>query len=123
MLVCAGVDELRGDSQSVAGSAHRALEDVRDAQFTGYLDDLDILALVRKGRTARRHLQCGDLREKIEQFFSQTIGKVTLVGVRTHVDKGQYRNRICVHDRHCRGGTGEARQWSLGLWIRSSLCS
>ena len=49
MLVGAGVDELRSDSQSVAGSAHRALEDVRDAQLTGYLDDLDILSLVRKG--------------------------------------------------------------------------
>ena len=66
------------------------------------LRDCDFLPFERERRRARRHLQLRNLREQIEHFLGDAVGKVFLVLRLAHVDERQHSDGI-VARRRCRG--------------------
>ncbi len=52
---------------------------LRHVQRARDLRDLDLLALERERRGARRHLQLRNLRQQVQQFLRDAVGEVFLV--------------------------------------------
>src|SRR6516165_1551854 len=52
MYIGDGVDQLRGDAHAIAGFAHRAFEDVADAELASHSLNIDRLVFVSDGRIA-----------------------------------------------------------------------
>ncbi len=92
VAVVAGVNQLCGNPHPVAGLAHTAFQDVINLQFAGDLGDVEVLALVGKGRGARGDLQTIHPHQQIKQFLGNAVGEKLLLGVGTHVHEGQDRD-------------------------------
>ena len=97
LIAVGGVDELHRDAQPVTGPPDAALEHAVDAKRLGDRRRFDRLALEREGRRARGDLQRVDLRQCVQQFFSQTVAEVLVVAIRAHV--GEWQDRQGRHSR------------------------
>ncbi len=100
------LDQLRGDAHRGARLAHRALEDVLDAQGVADLPQVLVLALEGEGGGAAGDLQVLDLGQRVQDLFGDAVGEVFLLGVRGHVDERQHGDRLRCR---LRGGAGGFR--------------
>ncbi len=109
-LVVAGgdVDELHRDAQPVARLAHAALEQRADAELASDFARIEPRAAKLERGAARRDAQAVDVRERIDQFFRETLAKIVLVAPRTHVGEWQHAN-----GRGARGRLGASKH---ALW-------
>ena len=85
-----GIDELRVDSDPIAGALHAAFEGVADTEFTSDLPDIDRLALVGERRITGDHeapLNSGDIRR---QALGDRIGKIILSRIAAQIGEGQH---------------------------------
>src|SRR3546814_7666823 len=84
-----GTDQLRGDAHRVAGVAHAALQQVRDAE-PGADGACVVLAVAELERgVAPDHLQPVDLRQRIDQVLRQAVGELHLVLVAAGVGRSE----------------------------------
>ena len=90
-------DELRRNAQVVPYPAHRALDDVRDAEPARNLADIDVRVLEFETRCARRDLELGQSRERVKDLFRQAVGKPLLVLSLRQVGKRQDRDRLVLY--------------------------
>ena len=88
MITICDVDKLRRDAQPIAGFAHAAFQHRADVQLLPDFADVNLFAFEGKGRGARSNVQSSNLRERIEQFFGQSIAEVFVVRIVADVDKG-----------------------------------
>ena len=87
------LNELRGDSNVLAGLAHAAFEDGRHVELLRDRRDVHILALEVERRGAGHHPQAADLRQHVQEFLGKTVGEVFLVLLRAQVRERQHRDR------------------------------
>ncbi len=78
----AGLDELRGYPNAVAGASHRSLENVSDVEQLADFPEVLVLPLECERRGAAGDLQVRDLREQVEQLLGQAFGEICLVAFR-----------------------------------------
>jgi hypothetical protein len=93
MAAVFGADELRGDADARAGPAYAPFQHVRDAQRFGNPTDVLFFAAESERRSTRDHLQPGNLRQQVNDFFRQTVAEIFLLLVRAHVSEGQNGDR------------------------------
>jgi hypothetical protein len=87
--VC-GVDQLAGDTHSVAGLANATFQYVADPERTPYLPDVRRFALVGKAGIASNHEQPAHARESRNKLLHHAVGKIFLLGVAAHVLERQH---------------------------------
>src|SRR4030095_15240454 len=93
LITIAHGDQLRGDSQTIAGLAHAAFEHVRHAQLLADALNILPLALERERRRARRDAQAGDVAERRDELFRHAVAEVLLILLRTEVEKRKHGDR------------------------------
>ncbi len=91
-----GPDELRGDSQLLAGLPHAALQDVHDVELLADRTQVFVTSLELERRSAPDHAQLGQLRQQVEQLLRKAVREVFLVLARAHVRERQHRDRLVV---------------------------
>src|SRR5262245_52388425 len=89
MLIFSGIDQLGGDPYLLPGFAYTPFYHVLHPHLTADVPDLYRLALVGKSRVAGDDKQAGDFGEIGGDVFSDAVAEVLLLGIITHVDKGQ----------------------------------
>lgn len=72
--------QLRGDTQALAGPAHRALDDVRHAHPRRDVLHRQVLPLEMERGGARGDQQLQQLRQRVQDFLGQAVGEVLVVG-------------------------------------------
>ena len=102
------LDQLRGDAHALAGPADAAFEHRRHVERLRDRRDVDVLALERERRRARRDAQAADLGQHVQQFLRQPVGEVLVLLVAAHVDERQHGDRWGFA-RGGRGGCGGRR--------------
>src|SRR6516162_3061429 len=90
------IDQLPSDPHPTAGFAHRALEDVADAELPPDLLHVDRLALVGETRIAGDHEQPADARERSDDLLDHAICEIFLLRVAAHVGERQNGDRRLV---------------------------
>src|SRR6516164_3854916 len=91
-----GIDQLCGDAYPLPSFAHRAFEDIADAEFAPHLLHVDRLALVREGRVASDDEQRRITRQGSDDLLDHAVGEIFLLRVATQIGEGQYRDRRLV---------------------------
>src|ERR1700732_581817 len=81
MCAIEGFDQLRGDPHTIAGFAHRALENVTDPQLPTNLLYVDRLALVGETRIAGDHEEPADARQRSDDLLDHAVGEIFLLRV------------------------------------------
>src|SRR5688572_8954725 len=90
MKAVRNVDELRRDSDAVARLANTSLQNVIDIELLADHAEFDVLSPEREGRGAAGDLQAGEVSQRIDYFFRQTVAEVFVVLVRAHVGERQH---------------------------------
>ena len=83
------INELRGDTDSSAGSPHTALENGVDAERFCDLPDRQLLPFERERRGSCNHFQPRHVSECIDDLFSQSVAEVFLFGLGAEVRERQ----------------------------------
>src|ERR1700680_1941731 len=106
MKAAHGIDQLYSDPYGIAGSAHAAFEDRSDVQPVRNCRHVHILALEGKRGGSADDLQFLYVRKSVEQLFADAVGKILLLGIATHVHKGQYCDGVLRWSERgrCTGG-------------------
>jgi hypothetical protein len=86
------LDQLGGNAHPVARLADAAFEHVGYVEHLSDLADVAILALERKGRRARDHLEVGLLDEFIQDLLGDSLAEVVVVSIPRHVHESQHRD-------------------------------
>ena len=81
-------NELRGHSNARAGLAHAAFQNVCDSKRLRDAPRIRVLALERKSRRARDHLQAWQLIQRMDDLFRQTVAEVFLLGIGAEIREG-----------------------------------
>ncbi len=92
-----GIDQLGVHPHPVPGAAHRAFENVRDAERFPDLAQVADAAPVLLDRGAADHLQVGDARQAGENVVMHAIGKKGVLAVIAQVFKRQHRDAFLGH--------------------------
>jgi hypothetical protein len=90
------VDQLCGDAHALACLAHRAFEDVADAEFASDLLHIDRLALVGEAGVAGDDEEPADPRQRGDDLLDHTVDKIFLLGIAAHIGEREYRDRRLV---------------------------
>jgi hypothetical protein len=98
------IDQLRREPEPPAGAADAALEHGADLEPLADRPDVFELALERKDRCSRYHVQPADLRQRVDQLVGHAIGEVLVVRVGAQVGKGEHRNGLLDHGPGGHGG-------------------
>src|SRR5215468_11750119 len=100
--------ELCRDAQTVVSSAHAALENGAHLELFSDNAQVDKLAFEGESRASRNDAQSLNLRQRVDDLLSDSVGKVFVLGVRAHVGERQYHDGIgrrAFRGRGCgRGG-------------------
>src|SRR6202020_1675704 len=96
MYPVVGADQLCGDANRIARTAHAALENMRDPQGLGDFLERDGLIPEVKRRSPRDDLQILNLREQRDELLRKSVGKVALIPLLAHVEERQYRDGFLV---------------------------
>ena len=99
MRAACRVDQLRGDAHPVSAFAHRAFQDIADAELAADLLHIDCPALVSEGRIAGDDKQPADAGERGDDLLDHAVGEVFLLRIAAHIGKGQDRDRRLVGER------------------------
>ena len=86
------IDKLTGNAHPVACLAHAAFQHVAHAEVTPNLLHVDRLALVGKARIARDNMQLRQFRKIGNDVLADTVGKILLLRISTHVVEGEDGN-------------------------------
>ena len=57
------------------------------------LSDVLLLAPKRKGRGSRRHLEAGQMGQRVHNLFREAVAEILVVRVAAHIGKRQHRYR------------------------------
>ena len=90
------IDQLSGDAHATARLADAAFQYVAHTEFTSDLLDVDGFALVSEARIAGDDEQRLEARQCGDDVLNESVDKVLLLRVATHVLKRQHRNRRLV---------------------------
>ena len=85
MRACNRIDQLPCDANFPRRLPHRPLEDIAHAEPSPDFLDIDRSALEGEARIARDHEQRLEARQRGDDVFDDTVGKVFLLGIATHV--------------------------------------
>ncbi|MET4092888.1 hypothetical protein ABID60_008643 [Bradyrhizobium sp. S3.5.5] len=96
------VDQLTGNSDSIAGLAHTAFEHVANAQLLTDLFDVDRPALVGQSRMSRDDEKRLRTRQSRNDVLDHTVGKIVLLRIRAQVGEWKDRDRGFVGERERR---------------------
>src|SRR5262249_5940952 len=107
-----GLDQLRGDADTVAGSPHAALKHITNPELAPDLLHIDCPAFVGEGRIPGDDEEPADAGECSDDLLDYAVGEIFLLWIAAHVDKGQYRDRRLVGEgragrRYCRRSAGD----------------
>src|SRR6516225_10377767 len=97
-----GLDQLRGNAQTVAGSTHATFEDIVHAELTADLLYVDRTALVGEAAVARDDKEPPDLRQRGDDVLGHAVREKLLFRVAAHVLERQHRDRRLVGQRQGR---------------------
>src|SRR5450759_716269 len=92
-------NQLRIDADPITAPTNAALQDVPNAEFSTHLAQINPFALVSETRIARDHEQVGKAGKLGDNVFRNSVGKVLLLRVATHILKGQDSYRWLVGKR------------------------
>src|SRR6266851_1932303 len=104
------IHQLSGDADLVIGFAYASLQYVLHPQLLAYFLHLYRFALVGEGGGPGDNEKVREPGEGGGQIVSDTVAKIFLLGVVTHVGEGQYGNR------------GLVGQWESGTLRRGNRC-
>ena len=90
VVTVAGVHELGGDADLIAGLADASLEHGCDVELLRDGAHVLVLALEGKGRGAGRYPEIRHLGEEIEQLLGKPVGEVLLLLVGAEVHEGEH---------------------------------
>jgi hypothetical protein len=90
------VEQLCGNAHALACLAHRAFEDVADAQFTPDLLHIDRLALVGEAGVAGDDEEPADPRQRGDDLLDHSVDKIYLLKLAADVLKRQHGDRRLV---------------------------
>src|SRR5262249_16765972 len=90
--------QLYRDAHTVVSSAHTALENGAHLELFSEKAQVDIFTFEGESRAARAYVQSRDLSQRVDDLFSDSVGKVFVLWVRPHVGK----NEIAPRRRQCR---------------------
>ena len=93
MAAIRGRNQLGRHADPVACPAHAPFEHVGHAERLRDVAHILILALERERRSARDHFQSLDLRQRIDDFFSEAVTEVFVLPVSAQIGKRQHRDR------------------------------
>src|SRR4051794_39014864 len=93
MIAVRDTYELNGNAHAFARYAYAALEDRSDIKGLADLGDGRLCPLEREGGRASGYAKPSDLRENIDQLFSETVREILAVLITAHVDERQYGDR------------------------------
>ena len=77
-----------------------ASEDSANAEIVAHALHVGVPALVAENSIARHHGEIGQLRETIDQVFSDAVGQILGLGIIADVDEWQNGDRINVRPSH-----------------------
>jgi len=86
------VDQLGGDAHSTACFAHRAFEDIADAELATDLLHIDRLALVGEARIAGDDEEPADAGERRDDLLNHAVGEVVLLRIGAQIGEGENRD-------------------------------
>ena len=66
---------------------------VADVELAPDVAQVDVLALERERRRARRDLERLEARQRVQELLGDAVGEVFLLRIVAHVDEGQHRDR------------------------------
>src|SRR5215469_9269337 len=89
MAAVQAVDQLCRQSYAIAGLADAPLQHMADAERSPDLADVPRVSLEHKTRIASDNQQFRNLRQRGQHVFSDTVGKILLLGIAAHVLKRQ----------------------------------
>ena len=96
MIAVRNVDELRGHAQPVVRFAHAAFEHCVYLQLASDFADVLVLSLECKRGRSRRYPKRFDLRQRIDDFFSNTIAEKFVLRIVAHVHEREHGNAFCL---------------------------
>ena len=87
------IDELRGDADPRASLSNAALQDELDRKILADLLHARGFPLVAKGSVVRDHEETRNLRQVGNEILGDTVAKILLLRISTHVAEGEHNNR------------------------------
>src|SRR3954469_16659031 len=93
------LDSLGSDPQLVARLSNASFNHQIRGKTLAHLTDVDGHALELEGRCARDHIQPWNMRQRINDFFRNSVAEVVLLWLRTHVYERQHGNRSAARLR------------------------
>ena len=114
-LACGAAHELGGNPQMITRLAYAAFEDGCYHELASDRGNIDGLAFEGKRRRPGDHVQSRSLGEQINEFLGKTIGKVFLVLLFAHVEKGQHGDGS-FSDQLRRGTDRACYPFGRALW-------
>jgi hypothetical protein len=94
-----GIDQLRGDADTIAGPLDTTFEDVTYAQLPPDLPDVDRFTLVLKRRIASEHHELGESGQFGDDVLGDAVTEVLLLRISGEIDECQYRDRGPIGER------------------------
>src|SRR3954451_10095132 len=91
--------ELRGNPHATTCSAHRAFDDIADAEFASDLLHVDCLSFVYEAGIAGDHEKPTDTRECGDDLLNHALREILLLRIATHVSERQHSNGGLVRQR------------------------
>src|SRR6516165_2914202 len=113
MAAVQAVDQLCRQSYAIAGLADAPLQHMPDAEHSPDFADVPRLSLEHKARIASDNQQFRNLRQCGQYVFSDTVGKILLLGIPAHVLKRQNGDGRLVRERERLLGLGSGLGGSL----------
>ena len=101
-----GVDQLPSDAHPRSRFAHRAFENIADAQFAPDLFHIDRPSLVGEGRIAGDDEEPVDTAERGDDLLDHAVDEIFLLRVAAHVLERQHRDRRLVGEAGARRRVG-----------------
>src|SRR5215472_1172702 len=80
-----GIDELCRNSYAATSPTHAAFQNSTHPERFSDLADVLLFSSERKRRGPSDHLQAGNVRERVDDLFCQTVAEVFILFIRAHV--------------------------------------
>src|SRR5262252_6955498 len=99
MAAVQAVDQLCRQSYAIAGLADAPLQHMADAERSPDFADVSRVSPEHKTRIASDNQQFRNLRQRRQYVFSDTVGKILLLGIAAHILKRQDGDGGLVRER------------------------
>jgi hypothetical protein len=122
VVVVDGVDQLRRDTNAIAGFLHAAFQHVADAEILGHRPWGHRLAAIDLGRVARDHEKARVLRQRVEEVVGQSVGQVVLRRIAAQIGERKHGDRGLVGQHRWRSGCASRGRRRMGQ-VEAPECS